>query len=125
MAFEPHGTALADGDRLAVPGLAVDVRVAVVRPEPGARTGFQLVHARGASFGLSHSPFVVGGAATDDLVVRRWPASAVRLHLVDGELYVEAEHELDGLGEWQTVRRGRAGQVFYHLMQKGEPHDTQ
>ena len=43
----------------------------------------------------------------------------------DGELYIEAEHELDGLGEWQTVRRGRAGQVFYHLMQKGEPHDTQ
>ena len=43
----------------------------------------------------------------------------------DGDLYVEAEHELDGLGEWQTVRRGRAGQVFYHLMQKGESHDTQ
>jgi acyl-CoA reductase-like NAD-dependent aldehyde dehydrogenase len=72
------------------PGSRSTCGVAVVRPEPGARTGFQLVRARGASFGLSHSPFVVGGAATDDLVVRRWPAGAVRLHLVDGELYVEA-----------------------------------
>jgi hypothetical protein len=116
-------TALADGDRLAVPGLAVDVRVAVVRPEPGARTGFQLVHARGASFGLSHSPFVVGGAATDDLVVRRWPASAVRLHLVDGELYVEAAVDgvtvdgvAQGLGDLAPIGPGQAlalaGEVF-------------
>ena len=38
----------------------------------------------------------------------------------DGELYVEAERELEGLGAWKTVRQGRAGQVFYHLMRKGE-----
>ena len=43
----------------------------------------------------------------------------------DGDLYVEAECSLDGLGAWRTVRSGRAGQVFYHLMQKGESHDTQ
>ena len=43
----------------------------------------------------------------------------------DGDLYVESEHELAGLGEWRTVRSGRAGQVFYHLMQKGESNDTQ
>ena len=43
----------------------------------------------------------------------------------DGDLYVEAEHELDGLGEWQTVRRGRAGQVFYHLMRSKQSDGTE
>jgi hypothetical protein len=60
-------TALADGDRVAVPGLALAVQVKVARPDAAA-AGFQLVRARGGSFGLSHSPFVVGGGAGDDLV---------------------------------------------------------
>ncbi len=34
----------------------------------------------------------------------------------DGWLYVEAETPLDKLGQWQTVRSGRAGQVCFHLM---------
>ena len=38
----------------------------------------------------------------------------------DGVIYVEAEHALSGCGEWQTVRSGRAGQVFYHLMRSGK-----
>jgi 16S rRNA (guanine966-N2)-methyltransferase len=38
----------------------------------------------------------------------------------DGVLYVEAEKLVDGCGSWSTVRSGRAGQVFYHLMQRGE-----
>ena len=36
----------------------------------------------------------------------------------DGVLYVEAERALDGWGGLRTVRDGRAGQVYYHLMQK-------
>ncbi len=36
-----------------------------------------------------------------------------------GALYVEAEHEIDSLGDWQTVRRGRAGEVHYHLLRRG------
>lgn len=43
----------------------------------------------------------------------------------DGVLYVEAEHDLDVCGEWRTVRRGRAGQVFYHLMRRGEADGAQ
>lgn len=41
-------------------------------------------------------------------------------NLLDEEaaLYVEAEQALEGCGEWQTVREGRAGQVYYHLMRK-------
>ena len=37
----------------------------------------------------------------------------------DGVIYAEAEMVLDGLGSWRTVRYGRAGQVFYHLMRRG------
>ena len=43
----------------------------------------------------------------------------------DGVLYVEAEHTLDACGEWRTVRRGRAGQVFYHLMRRGDADAAQ
>ncbi len=40
---------------------------------------------------------------------------------VDALIYVEAEQALDGCGEWRTVRRGQAGQVFYQLMRRGGP----
>ena len=43
----------------------------------------------------------------------------------DGLLYVEAESALAACGSWQTVRSGKAGQVFYHLMQNGEPDGAQ
>jgi len=33
-------------------------------------------------------------------------------------VYAEAEHRLDALGEWRTVKRGQAGQVFYHLLER-------
>jgi len=42
----------------------------------------------------------------------------------DGTLYVESEGPLKVCGDWQTVRSGRAGQVFYHLMQRGESNDA-
>lgn len=32
-------------------------------------------------------------------------------------IYAEAEHELETLGAWRTVKRGQAGQVFFHLME--------
>ena len=38
----------------------------------------------------------------------------------DGAVYIEAEHALDACGEWQTVRSGRAGQVYYHLMRSSK-----
>ncbi len=46
--------------------------------------------------------------------------------LVDkGVLYVEAERVLESCGDWRTERNGRAGQVFYHLMRRGESNDTE
>ncbi|MDR0440331.1 MAG: 16S rRNA (guanine(966)-N(2))-methyltransferase RsmD [Candidatus Accumulibacter sp.] len=43
----------------------------------------------------------------------------------DGALYVEAGTALDAIGQWHTVRSGKAGQVFYHLMRGGEPNGAQ
>jgi 16S rRNA (guanine966-N2)-methyltransferase len=36
----------------------------------------------------------------------------------DATIYVEAEEELAALGEWRTVRHGRAGEVHFHLMRR-------
>jgi 16S rRNA (guanine966-N2)-methyltransferase len=36
----------------------------------------------------------------------------------DSELYVEAENEIATLGDWRTVRHGKAGEVHFHLMQR-------
>ncbi len=41
-----------------------------------------------------------------------------RLLNEDGAIYVEAEHEIDALGDWRTVRRGKAGEVRYHLLRR-------
>ncbi len=40
------------------------------------------------------------------------------LHLAtDGYVYVEAEYALESDAHWQVVKSGKAGQVFYHLLQ--------
>jgi len=38
----------------------------------------------------------------------------------DALIYAEAEMPLESLGEWETVKRGKAGQVFYHLMSRNK-----
>jgi len=43
----------------------------------------------------------------------------------DAQIYVESEIALDGCGDWRTVRHGKAGQVFYHLMRRGEPNGAE
>lgn len=79
---------LADGDRIEVAGLVLAVRVEL--PRPGASgSGFRLVRGR-SSFGISHTPFIVGGGDGDDLILDGWPPGALRFHLAPGELYVEA-----------------------------------
>lgn len=41
-----------------------------------------------------------------------------RLVRPEGAIYLEAEHEVETLGAWHTVKRGRAGQVHYHLLER-------
>ena len=81
--------ALADGDTIAVPGLSLAVQLAAQKPAAGAATGFVLQRERGGSFGIAHTPFVIGGGPDDDLIVKKWPAALVRLHVAQGELFVE------------------------------------
>ena len=33
-------------------------------------------------------------------------------------IYVEAEHEIASLGDWRTVRQGKAGEVHFHLLRR-------
>jgi pSer/pThr/pTyr-binding forkhead associated (FHA) protein len=82
--------ALADGDTLGVPGLVLEVRIDAQRPDKTAPSSWRLERARGGGFGLVHSPFVIGGDEGDDLIVKRWPNHALRFHVAQGELYLEA-----------------------------------
>ena len=36
----------------------------------------------------------------------------------DAAVYVEAEQEIEALGEWRAVRHGRAGEVHFHLLRR-------
>ncbi|MDR2688220.1 MAG: 16S rRNA (guanine(966)-N(2))-methyltransferase RsmD [Azoarcus sp.] len=36
----------------------------------------------------------------------------------EGRIYAEAEASLPGLGIWRTMKRGQAGQVHFHLMER-------
>jgi hypothetical protein len=81
--------ALADGDQLAMPGLVLVVEVRAQRPDPRGSAAYRLERARGGSFGIVHTPFVIGSDEGDDLIVKGWPAHALKLHVAQGELYVE------------------------------------
>ena len=77
-----------EGDVIEVGGLAF--RASVELPRPG-QTGaaYRLVRGR-SSYGVSHTPFVIGGGATDDLIFDGWPPGALQLHVAQGGLFVEA-----------------------------------
>lgn len=83
----PRG--LVDGDRLRLPGLTLAVAITIPRPDAAARAAFALERAGGAAFGIAHTPFVIGGGDSDDLIVKRWPARVLSLHLAQGELFAE------------------------------------
>ncbi len=36
-------------------------------------------------------------------------------------IYAEAERPIERIGAWRTARSGRAGQVFYHLLEAAQP----
>lgn len=39
----------------------------------------------------------------------------------DARIYVEAEHAVSSLGDWQCVKQNQAGQVFYQLLERPCP----
>jgi FHA domain len=95
---------LADGDELRVPGLTLTVAISLPRPDPEPYAGFVLDRERGGSFGIAHTPFVIGGGERDDLIVRAWPPRTLALHVAQGELFLQVcagEAERNGV----TVER--------------------
>jgi 16S rRNA (guanine966-N2)-methyltransferase len=38
----------------------------------------------------------------------------------EAAIYAESEVPLERIGAWETVRRGKAGQVFYHLLRRSQ-----
>jgi hypothetical protein len=80
---------LAHGDELRVPGLALTVAISLPRPDPEPRGGFVLERDRGGSFGIAHTPFLIGGGERDDLIVKKWPPHTLALHLAQGELFLQ------------------------------------
>ena len=57
--------------------------------------------------------------------IERLAASVPAIVAPDGVIYVEAERLVEHCGDWSTVRSGRAGQVFYQLMKRGEADGTE
>src|SRR6185436_15685278 len=55
-----NARALRNGDELRVPGLVLSVTIEVPRPSKTALSSYVLERG-GRSFGISHSPFVIGG----------------------------------------------------------------
>jgi hypothetical protein len=80
---------LRDGDVIKLPGMQLSVQLAAQRPAPEGPALFRLERGRGGSFGVTHSPFVIGGGRGDDLIVKGWPNSALVLHVAQRELFVE------------------------------------
>jgi hypothetical protein len=80
---------LADGDTLALPGIRITVQIHAARIDAGAAATFRLERARGGSFGIVHTPFILGGGDSDDLIIKRWPDGALRLHIAQRELFIE------------------------------------
>lgn len=82
-------TALNDGDQITLPGLTLTVQIKLHRPKADGAASFRLELEGVGSFGIVHTPFVIGGGATDDLIVKGWPARALVVHVAQRELYVE------------------------------------
>lgn len=80
---------LADGSVLELPGCRLRIEIEQAPRPPDDHAAFLVERRRGGSFGLVHTPFVLGGDDNDDLIIKRWPAHALAFHVAGGELFVE------------------------------------
>lgn len=94
-------TELQPQDWVEVPG----TRMQVVGEDDGtaagetAESGWVLQNPAGVFFGVSASPFSIGGAKTDALHITDWPGQALVLHLRSESIHVEAAVDVDVDGE--------------------------
>jgi len=92
-----HERDLAGGDRIELPGLALEVLTGPEEAAAPPRSSWVLRGPRGL-FGVVRTPFTVGSGAGADLRLDSGPAVALRFHLAD-RLHVEAVAaiEIDGV----------------------------
>jgi hypothetical protein len=77
---------LVDGDELQLGELVL--RVELARDDAARAPAFFLL-VGSASYGISHTPFALGGGPSDDLALDGWPPRALAFHVADSELFVE------------------------------------
>ena len=100
-------------DWVEVPGARMQV---LAEDAPGAAAttdgGWVLQNPAGVFFGVSASPFSIGGASTDALCIADWPPQALVLHLTAGRIHLEAavpvevDGEAHGAGATVPLQRG-------------------
>ena len=117
---------LVNGDQIHVSDQTFVIEVAVLKAGT-SRGGYRLVRG-GSSFAISHTPFQVGGAPTDDLSIGGWPPSALRFHVAQNELFVEVVHGSATKGnepiEGGTLEAIDVGDVLGYLDEKIEIAQT-
>lgn len=88
---------LVDGDKVGIGEFELVARIEL--PPPGTVAKFRIVRNGKASYAISQTPFVIGGSDADDLILDGRPPSGLRLHLAQGELFVEATSAATKNGE--------------------------
>jgi hypothetical protein len=86
-------TPLHAGDRVTCAGLSLTIVQAPAPKGEDPDVLWGVERTPGALFRLSHSPFRVGGAPDDHLIVMGWPPTVLVLHLVGNGLVLEAVGE--------------------------------
>jgi hypothetical protein len=84
-----HERELADGDRVGVPGLALDVAAAGSESSAAiATTSWVIESSTSGCFGIARTPFAIHGGGDADLRIDGWPARVMIFH-VSHQLEVE------------------------------------
>jgi hypothetical protein len=86
-------TLVVTSDILTMPGFTGTVSIIEVGAPVAPAIRTILRSQNGDSFRIASSPFVLGGAATDDLIIAHWPPSAVVIDVPRDEPHIEAKVE--------------------------------
>jgi hypothetical protein len=110
-------TKLAEGDRIAVPGMDFEVASTPAPTEKVGGQGWVLDRPGGGLFAVSHAPFLIGGDPANDLQIGGWPDHALTLYLTQGRLLVSTEVslEVDGspLGKGALTALNAGSSIVY------------
>jgi hypothetical protein len=84
-------TMAAHNDVITLPGFTGTISITQSTGAVTAGVSTVLRSQNGDSFRIATSPFVLGGASTDDLIIAHWPPSAVVIDVPRDEPHIEAK----------------------------------